>query len=245
MGEKKSKLIIILNIIVILSCITISFAWMDDMGYIKTNRFIEMIFGKDVHGDDKGNHIYIAPNTLDVQLFIENNDEYEQIGDSNSPHKNLFLKDNLAPDDIIKYNMIITNKTLVDANISVIFNNISSNYENIYNYVYMGLLSSKGFDYPYEPPYIDANNPTVEVCLADGLANTEETEKLPSGEVVNKKTYNFINNVTLPKGIVDKVSEKVVYQPVEIRFYIRISHEAKNDIQNKFLKIENLSFMVV
>ena len=241
MKKHKNKLILISNIIIIMFCITISFAWMDDMVGYKTNRFITMIFGKDIFGNQSNTHLFVAPNSIDVDLYVEENDGYKLISGPDYT-QNLYSKNNLGPDDIVRYNMVITNKTLVDANVSIMLTNILTNYEKLYEYVYIGIISSKGFVYPYEPPKIGNDDSVNEFRLSDNIMEGGFDDGM--GDTSTKKAANLVDNVVIPCATFDKETEITTYQPVEIRFYIRIDHTAKNDIQNKFLKIENMSFMV-
>lgn len=165
----KNKIKHVINVIGLLLCITLSFAWMMEID-TPTGRYVDFNFN---------NNVYIAPNDLDVKLFcVENGVEqditkvYQANGESA-----FFTAQNFAPGDYKMFIIRLKNKTDLDMSMAINFSNISASSSDFYEYMNIGIASTKGFVSPYLPPTIE------DFYVADRL----------SGNAIS-----FINKLTIP-----------------------------------------------
>ena len=206
------RFIHITTIIMLMLAISVSFAWMVDVtapnGHFPVLRF------------DEENQLFIASNDVDIDLSVEENDEYHSIQNSKLQANDIYSSDNLGPGSTKKFKLTIKNNTDVDLNMSIVLSDILVSNDYFYETIYVGLFSTKGFYSPFEPPEIN------EYALGD-------TNKLvvKDGEV----SYNLINYFKIPGN----------YSEVEIRFYVRIDVKADNRLVNQNFKIGTINGIII
>lgn len=127
----------------------------------------------------------------------------------------LYSVNNVGPGHYTKYRMTLTNKTDIEVNLSVILSDFSTSTEEFYKNAYVGVFSSSGFYYPYNAPE------NKELNIYDSLQNN---------------TVTFIDYFSIPN---------IKDEPVVVRFYVRIDHEAGNELMNQSLKIGKINFLTV
>lgn len=196
------------SIIMLVLCISISFAWMIDVT-APSGLFPSFNFDKT---------IYVASNDVTIDLQVEEEEGYVSISEYEG--NGLYSVKNLGPGSIKKYKIVITNNTDVEVNMSIVLSNIETTIQDFYDYAYVGVFSTKGFDFPYVAP-----------TTSD--LNFKENIKINDENGVG--TINFVDNFVVP----GKKST------VEIRFYIRIGVEAGNEIQSQSLTINTINFLCV
>lgn len=209
------KKLTITTIIILLLCITVSFAWMMDVigpsGDLIVYEF-----------DDS---LYISPNNLKIDITVEENGEYVPLYSTDNEVNNLVCFENKAPGDIMKFSMKITNSTDLDITTAIIFSDITSNEIKFYDFVSVGIFATNGFEGDYKAPGIG------EFLLIDNFPKDENRNPI----INENNSAKFIESLVIPAN----------NKEVEIRFYVRINHVADNSIQNKEFKIGKINFMSV
>lgn len=127
----------------------------------------------------------------------------------------LYSVNNVGPGHYTKYRMTITNRTDVEVNLSVILSEFTTSTEEFYKNTYVGVFSSQGFFSPYNPP---------------------ENKEVNIYEALRNNTVTFIDYFRIPN---------VKDVPVVVRFYVRIDHEAGNELMNQSLTIGKINFLTV
>ena len=112
------KKITITTIILLLLCITVSFAWMLDVIGPSGDA---IVFNYD-------NSIYVSPNELKIDISVEENGEYVPIYTTENSENVLATFDNKAPGDVIKFSIKIYNLTDLTLSTSVLFSDIVNPY---------------------------------------------------------------------------------------------------------------------
>lgn len=138
----------IINILGLLLCITISFAWMLE---------IEVPHGRHVDFDFR-DQLFVVPDDLEVTLYYEDSDGVRtDITDVyNSEGENSLLTfENFAPGDAKLFAVKLKNMSELDMNLAITFSDVFSEHDDFNKYVNIGLISTKGFSYPYIAPTIE------------------------------------------------------------------------------------------
>ena len=91
----------ITTIIILMLAISVSFAWMVDVtapsGHFPVLRF------------DEEKQLYIASNDVDIDLAVEENEEYRSIQNSKFAAKDIYNSENLGPGSTKKFKLTIKN----------------------------------------------------------------------------------------------------------------------------------------
>lgn len=205
------KLRHITTIIGLLLCITLSVAWMTELDS-QEGRFLYLRYD---------NKLYSAANELDAQLLlvetkVENGATQEVLTDitnryDDDPTAPLLSTENFAPGDYKAFALRLQNKT--NASMSVAINLAKIEGDALfYDYMNVGISNATGF---------------TEDCPAPMIEEFAVADRINSGAVI------LDNMLLLPPTEDPELKDNVV----EIRFYVRFSHEATNELQNKTFKI--------
>lgn len=165
----KNKIKHTVNIIGLLLCITLSFAWMMEID-TPVGRYVDFHFN---------NNVYVAPNDLDVKLFsVENGVETDITNLYKADGDNVFFTaQNFAPGDYKMFIIKLKNKTSLDMSMAINFSNVSADSDDFYQNINIGIASTKGFVSPYTPPTI------ADFYVSDRLSGS---------------TVRFIDKLTIP-----------------------------------------------
>ena len=192
------------SIILCVLCMAVSFAWMIDVT-APTGHFPLIKFD---------NTIYIASNNIDVTVEIEdNNGNLTDL--TNYDGDKLFAVNDIGPGTFVKYKLTITNRTDVEVSLAVVLSDFETSLAEFYDYVYIGVYSTSGFYYPYNPP---------------------ELNEVNVKEAIHNNTVTFIQYTKIPNK---------KDQAVEIRFYVRVDHKAGNELMNQSLTIGKINFLTI
>lgn len=195
----------------LLLCITLSFAWMTELDNKNQGRFLYLQYDKS---------LYSAANEMDAWLYhlVEPDglDGEMSYADITKRHEdapeNFFTTENFAPGDYRLFSIKLQNKTTSPMSVSVNLAKIEGD-PLFWKHVNVGISGSYGFSKEYPAPMIeefsmeDRSNDNGDVSLAKLLELPPMTEGDSDSNIV------------------------------EIMFYIRFSHTAVNELQNKVLTI--------
>ena len=159
------------SIIMLVLCISISFAWMIDVT-APSGLFPNFTFDKT---------IYIASNDISVDLQVEDDNGYISLSEYEGD--GLYSVKNVGPGSITKYKMVITNNTDVEVNMSVVLSDIQATVSEFYDHTYVGVFSTNGFDFPYVAPE------TSDLNFKENMKINDET---------GTGTINFIDYFVVP-----------------------------------------------
>lgn len=199
----------------LLLCITLSFAWMTELDS-KYGRYINLYYN---------NSLYSAAVEMDARLYLltEDSDQsgnvtYEDITYRYEDAPDAFFStENFAPGDYKLFALKMQNKTSLPINVSVNLAKIEGD-PLFWEHVNLGLLDSTGFDGDFEAPKIE-EFPMADRATAGG-------------------------NVTLADLLLPPTEDASLEDNVvEIRFYVRFSHTAVNELQDKVFKIGVINVM--
>lgn len=194
----------------LLLCITLSFAWMTELDS-KYGRYINLYYN---------NSLYSAAVEMDAQLYLLTEDEgqtgavtYTDITNryEDAPDA-LFSTENFAPGEYRLFAIKLQNKTTSPMSVSVNLAKIDGD-PLFWEHINVGILGSYGFSDEYPAPMIE-EFPMADRSNSNGDVSLAKLLELPPLE--DGKTDGNV---------------------VEIRFYIRFSHTAVNELQNKVLTI--------
>lgn len=208
----------ITSIILLLLCISVSFAWMMDVIGPSGNSLVFNL-------DDK---VYVATDELNIDIAIEKENEFVPLykyitGEENT---NEIVKfDNTIPGDTYKFSVDIKNTSDFDVSISVLFSEIISSHQDFYEYISIGLISIDGFTNSRETPKIE------EFVFKDKIENYGKDDYEFDSE--KEVSIDFLNNISIPAG----------EDGVNIKFYIRLSVNASNELQGQTFKIGKINFI--
>lgn len=212
------------TIIILMLAISVSFAWMMDVtaptGYYPVLRF------------DEEKQLYIASNDVDINLYVETEDQFIEIASNKKTNDSFFTSSGLGPGSSLKYKLVVKNNTAADLNMSVVLSKISASTDYFYDVMYFGVFSTSGFYAPFEPPKVEEHCMNSESRLVSYV--DEDDGK-------TYKSFSFMDDFKIPGN----------YSEVEIRFYARISTEATNDsangkdLQEQSLSIEKINFVII
>ncbi|MBQ3082075.1 MAG: hypothetical protein IJC49_06445 [Clostridia bacterium] len=195
----------------LLLCITLSFAWMTELDNTNQGRFLYLHYDKS---------LYSAANEMDAWLYhlIEPEEQdgevtYEDITNrhEDSP-EDFFTTNNFAPGEYRLFAIKLQNKTTSPMSVSVNLAKIDGD-PLFWEHINVGILGSYGFSDEYPAPMIE-EFPMADRSNSNGDVSLAKLLELPPLE--DGKTDGNV---------------------VEIRFYIRFSHTAVNELQNKVLTI--------
>lgn len=211
------KKLTITTFIFLILTISVSFAWMIDMmgpsGHIVT-----------FHYD---NEIHISPNNLQIEISTFQNGVYVPLYSTDNEKNVLALFENSAPGDVIRFRVKIKNLTENTISTSVVFSDISSDLDDFYNYISIGIFSTNGFDAKHKAPEIGE------------FKITERMKKDSNKNVIinEKNSITFIENLDVPPS----------GQEIEIKFYVRFDsiRESQNQLQGKIFTIGKINFMCI
>ncbi len=208
----------ITSIIILLLCISVSFAWMMDVIGPSGNSIVFNL-------DDK---VYISADELNIDISIEKNNEYVPLYSyiSGEENNNEIIKfDNTIPGDTYKFSVDIKNTSDFAVSISVLFSEILASHQAFYEFINIGLISVDGFTNSKETPKIE------EFVFKDKIENYGKQDYVfdPKKEV----SIDFLNNISIPAG----------EDGVNIKFYIRLNVDASNELQGQTFKIGKINFI--
>lgn len=152
----------------------------------------------------KYDSLYVSPTEVDVKLYVCEDGSNTDITEIDATSP-VYTALNVEPGEYTLYILKLTNKADVAMNVGVNFTNISGS-EAFYPYINIGVSYMKGFSDDFPPPPID---------------DFYLSQRLIDGAIT------LIDSMLLPPY------EEGDTNAVEIKFYIRLSHEATNDLQNK------------
>ena len=211
------KKLTITTILLILMCITVSFSWMMDV-IGPAGNFVK------IHYD---NNLYVSSNELEITMNIEENGEYIPLyhyakNSQNSNERITFT--NKGPGDTFKFELNIKNTSDLDIYTSIVFADIVADHYNFLYYTEVGLIYVKGYEKASENPAITS------FMMAEKM-------KLKEKDFDSTKTYSvsFLENLRIP------VSE----EGITIKFYLRLSTEASNELQEKNFTIGSINFISI
>lgn len=149
--------------------------------------------------------MYIAPTEIGVELFVVNKDGTTTNKTQLNGTSAVYTATNVQPGEYTLYILKLTNQSPITMNVGINFTNITKD-EAFYDYINIGVSHVSGFD--TEQPDIE------DFFLSNRLHNGAAT---------------LLDSVLLPP------KEGNTTKTVEIKFYIRLSHETPNELQNKEL----------
>ena len=159
-------------------------------------------------------NLYISPTEVDVKLYVCNNGTNTDITAIDRTTA-VYTAQNVAPGEYTLFVLKLTNKADVAMNVGVNFTNIVGS-EAFYPYINVGVSYVNGFSDEYPAP-------PIEDFFLD--------KRLKEG------TASLIDDMVLPPF------EENGANAVEIKFYIRLSHEATNDLQNKSFSLGTINIV--
>lgn len=210
----------ITSIILLLLCISVSFAWMMDVIGPSGNSIVFNL----------NDQLYIASDELNIDISIEKENEfvplYSYVSGEESNNE-LIVFDNTIPGDTFKFSVDIKNKSDMPVSISVLFSDIISSHKDFLEYINIGLISVNGFANSKDAPKIE------EFVFKEKIDGYESDEYIFDPEEL--MSIDFLNNITIPSGEAG----------VNIKFYIKLSVNASNSLQNQTFKIGKINFISV
>ena len=210
------KKLTITTIILILMCITVSFAWMMDVVGPSGNA---VVF-------DYENALYVSSNNLEINISVEQNEQYIPLYRYIEGEKNLntlAVFDNKAPGDTIKFSINIKNTSDLEVTVSVLFSEILASHQDFLEFMEVGVISFSGMRKYKDSPIVE------EFAIKDRITDYENFVFDPEKSI----SINFLNNLKIPVG----------EEGVNIKFYIRLSTKAENTLQNQTFKIGKINFI--
>ena len=162
----------------------------------------------------KYNELYISPTEVDVKLYVAKNGVNTDITTLDSTTA-VYTATNVEPGEYTLFVLQLTNKSDVAMNVAVNFTNIVGS-EAFYKFINIGVSYVNGFTDQYPAP-------PIEDFFLD--------QRLIGG------TASLIDSMTLPPF------ETGGQNAIEIKFYIRLSHEATNDLQNKSFALGTINIV--
>jgi hypothetical protein len=164
----------------------------------------------------KYNSLYISPTQVDVKLYRCENNSNIDITQLDKTTA-VYTANNVVPGEYSLYVLKLTNKADVAMNVAVNFTNITGS-EVFYEFINIGVSYVNGFSDEYPAPPIE--DFFLEDRLYDGAAT-------------------LINDMMLPPH------ESGDANAVEIKFYIRLSHEATNELQSKQFSLGTINVITI
>lgn len=158
------------------------------------------------------NTMYVSPTEVEVKLYLCQNGSNVDKTQLNGTTP-VYTATNVAPGEYTLYVLKITNKANVAMNVGVNFTNIVGS-DTFYPYINIGVSYVNGFNDNYPAPPIE--DFFLNQRLVEGAATLIDSMVLPPYET------NGTN-------------------AVEIKFYIRLSHEATNELQNKTFSLGTIN----
>ena len=162
----------------------------------------------------KYNELYISPTEVEVKLFVSENGTNRDITKLDSTTA-VYTATNVEPGDYSLYVLKLTNKSDVAMDVAINFTNITGS-EAFYKFINIGVSYVNGFSDQYPAPPIE-----------DFFLN----QRLIGG------TASLIDSMTLPPY------ESGGTNAIEIKFYIRLSHETTNDLQNQLFSLGTINIV--
>ena len=214
------KKLTVLTIIFILLTITVSFAWMMEINGPSG----------DLVSFDYNESIFIDSNDLEISISVEENGVYVPLYDSTNDSNVLTTFENSAPGDVYKYSLKIRNLTTNPITTSVILSDISSTIDDFYNYISIGIFSTKGFNTKYKAP-----------ALTEYFILSKFPEDSDKNVIIEEKnSITFLEELKIPPM-------EDGDQPVEIKFYVRFNsiRESQNQLQGHSFTIGKINFLCI
>lgn len=162
----------------------------------------------------KYNELYISPTEVEVKLYVSENGTNRDITKLDSTTA-VYTATNVEPGEYTLFVLKLTNKSDVAMNVAVNFTNIVGS-EAFHKFINIGVSYVNGFTDQYPAP-------PIEDFFLD--------QRLTGG------TVSLIDSMTLPPYEADGKNM------IEIKFYIRLSHEATNDLQNKSFALGTINIV--
>ena len=210
----------VLTIIFLLLTITVSFAWIMEINGPSG----------DLVSFDYEESIFIDSNNLDITISVEKNGTYVPLYSSSSETNVITKFENSAPGDVYKYSLKIRNLTTNPITTSIILSDISSSIDDFYNYISIGIFSTKGFDSKYKAPAL------TEFSILSKLPKDSDENVI----IKEQNTITFLDNLKVPPMEDENDS-------IEIKFYVRFNsiRDSQNYLQNQTFVIGKINFMCI
>ena len=207
MLKKARHIAIVLGLLL---CITLSFAWITELD-AREGRYLHIQYDKS---------LYSAAAEMDARLYhlVEPSQPdgevtYEDITQRyESAPDALFSTENFAPGEYRLFALRLQNKTNTPMSISINLAKLEGD-PLFLDHMKIGISGSAGFSDDYPAPVIE------EFAMADRASE--------NGDVT------FVEYLMLPPTEDPSLNDNIV----EIKFYIRFSHTAVNELQDKIFKI--------
>ncbi len=204
-----------LNIIGLLLCITVSFAWIKETDEQKIPVGVAPYFQFD---KDRGNSHAIAGSQISTYFYYGDDTEHSSSSDdpAGAPCINI---SNFAPGSREIFVIEIKNKSAEDSVVAMSFSDMSytgydgdvSKLRNFFSNFYVGIIGTEGFTDTNKAPVI---------------------EDMSLGEEYDNGAVAVFSDVVVPAG-----------NSVKIRFYIRFSSSVGNEYQGKDFKIGKINIV--
>lgn len=205
----------IFNIIIIITLIGVSYAW---MGSAENN------VGRVFFGSTTG---YITGTEIEVELYVQESVdslEYTLVS-SEEADTTLFDLEDFMPGDSLKYKLVFTNNELSSVILTSYLTNVyeEEDQEDIFQEIFIEIQNVNGIELP-------SNTYTTVFSVAEGLdTDTNSIHLLPS--------------ITIPAGTKDDDGESIP-SVVEVYFCIYFNCEATSICADTGFSIEKLTFIV-
>ena len=212
------KKLTFLTLIFILLTITVSFAWMIEVNGPSG----------DLVSFDYEDAIFIDSSDLEIDIYVEKNGTYVPLYSSTNESNVITKFENSAPGDVYKYIVKIRNLTTNPISTSVVLSDISSSHVDFFNYISVGIFSTKGFTSKYKAP---------------DLTEFTLLSKIPSDKEIKVEDYyavTFLESLQVPPMDNDD-------DAIEIKFYVRFNsiRDSQNQLQNQTFTIGKINFMCI
>ncbi len=204
----------LLNIIGLLLCITVSFAWMNENNEnIPVARYPAFDFYS------AGKNLSVAGNDIVASVYYMDGDEKVLMSSSDDlTEEPVFeVTDDFAPGDREIFVMEITNNAPQSAVVSMSFSEIEEQLKqstdpSIVDQLYIGIVSTDGFDLQNKAPVLE------DTCF---------------GDLYTRGVIPVFSNISVPGNS----------KTVSIRFYIRFSSQAGNEFMDRDFQIGKIDII--
>lgn len=207
MLKKARHIAIVLGLLL---CITLSFAWITELD-AREGRYLHIQYDKSLYSAaaemDARLYHLVEPSQPDGEVTYE--DITQRYEDAPDA---LFSTENFAPGEYRLFALRLQNKTNTPMSISINLAKLEGD-PLFLDHMNIGVSGSAGFSDDYPAPVIE------EFAMADRASE--------NGDVT------FVEYLMLPPTEDPSLNDNIV----EIKFYIRFSHTAVNELQDKIFKI--------